>query len=176
MKVAVGSKNPVKINAVKIAFQKVWPEEEWVVEGIEVASGVTKQPMSTRESIKGATNRAKRALRALQADFGVGLEGGLQKVGKEWFDAGWMVVIDKVGKKGLGSTIHAHTPPRLMEHVFEGRELGEACDIVFGRVNSKHAEGQFGLMTKNVITRTSGYVDGIVIALARFIHPHLYES
>ena len=64
MRVAVGSTNPAKIKAVKAAFQKVWPDKKWVVEGVEVKSGVSDQPMSTSESIKGATNRAKRSLKA----------------------------------------------------------------------------------------------------------------
>lgn len=38
MKVVVGSTNPVKINAVKLAFEKVWPNEKWEVTGIKVSS------------------------------------------------------------------------------------------------------------------------------------------
>src|SRR3989344_4029632 len=95
MKVAVGSKNPVKIEAVKRAFEIIWPEKKWDVLGVEVSSGVSNQPMSDLESIKGATTRAKRAIKALKADFGVGLEGGLQKIKKDWFDCGWIVVINK---------------------------------------------------------------------------------
>lgn len=45
-KVAVGSKNPVKVDAVRIAFERVWPEEKWVVEGAEVKSEVSKDRKS----------------------------------------------------------------------------------------------------------------------------------
>jgi len=51
MKVAVGSKNPVKIACVKEAFEKAFPDIAWEVEGVEVASGVADQPMSDIESI-----------------------------------------------------------------------------------------------------------------------------
>jgi inosine/xanthosine triphosphatase len=175
-KVAVGSKNPVKIEAVRIAFEKVWPEEKWVIEGIEVNSEVSSQPMSDEETIQGAKNRALKALSGLSADFGVGLEGGLHQIGDQWFDTGWMVIIDKSGKEGIGSTVRAHTPHKMMEFVHKGIELGEACDILFNRKNTKHAEGQFGLLTKNLVTRTSGYVDGIIVALASFINPELFEK
>lgn len=175
-KVAVGSKNPVKIEAVRIAFEKVWPNEEWLVEGIEAQSEVSSQPMSDEETIKGAKNRAQKALKELKADFGVGLEGGLHKIGEHWFDTGWMSIVDKNGKEGIGSTIRAHTPQKMMDLVHKGVELGDACDIIFKRKNTKHAEGQFGLMTNKHITRTSGYVDGVVIALAAFINPKLFEE
>lgn len=174
MKVAVGSKNPVKIEAVRLAFEKVWPDKKWVVEGVEVGSGVSNQPMSDLESIKGATTRAKRAINVLKADYGVGLEGGLQKIKNEWFDCGWIVVIDKNGGMGIGSTIRMRTPKRMMEMVKKGMELGEVNDLIFRRVNSKQEEGHFGLMTKNVLTRTSAYSDGVVAALSYFLHTHLF--
>ena len=53
MKIAVGSENPVKINAVKHAFKLVWPKKKWEVIGVKVTSGVSDQPMSDVESIKG---------------------------------------------------------------------------------------------------------------------------
>lgn len=54
MKVAVGSLNPVKIEGTRAAFEALWPEEQWDVEGVNVNSGVSDQPMSDGESIKGA--------------------------------------------------------------------------------------------------------------------------
>lgn len=64
--------------------------------------------------------------------------------------------------------------PRMMKLIREGMELGEANDRLFGRTNSKQAEGHFGLMTKNAITRLDGYRDGVIVALSRFLHPHLF--
>lgn len=174
MKVAVGSKNPVKIAAVKEAFEKVFPEEQWEVEGIEVSSGVPDQPMSDEESITGARNRANRSLKDLNADYGVGLEGGLQEINGLWFDNGWIVVMNKKGAEGVGSTVKMPTPAKLMDLIHQGIELGIANDMVFKTKNSKHAEGHFGLMTKNAITRTSGYRDGVIAALSRFVHPDLF--
>lgn len=50
MKVAVGSENPVKIQAVAEAFEKVWPKKKFEVIGTKVPSGVSDQPMSDEES------------------------------------------------------------------------------------------------------------------------------
>lgn len=174
MKIAVGSTNPAKIEAVKEAFQKVWPKKKWEVIGVDVKSVVSNQPMSDTESIKGAISRAKQALKKSKADFAVGIEAGIHQIGKYWFDCGWMVVIDKEGNEGIGSSIRMHTPPRMIKMVREGKEIGEINDIIFKVKNSKHGIGHFGLMTNGAVNRTSAYTDGIISALARFINPDLY--
>ena len=176
LKVSVGSKNPVKIEAARLAFEKVFPEIKWEVAGVDVPSGVSDQPMSDAESIKGATNRAKRALKKLKTDYGVGLEGGLNQINNDWFDCGWAVIVDKKGNRGIGSTARIQTPPSMMKLIHDGLELGVVNDIIFKKTNTKHGDGHFGLMTKNAITRTSGYRDGVFMALARFIHPNLFED
>lgn len=174
MKIAVGSKNPVKIEAVHLAFQSLWPDQEFIVEGVSVPSGVSDQPMSDEESIKGARNRARQALEITNFDYGVGLEGGLHQIGEHYFNCGWIVVIDKNGNEGIGSTVKILTPPRILKFVKEGLELGDANDVVFGKTNSKQGEGHVGLMTKNIITRSDGYKHGVIVALSRFIHPDLF--
>lgn len=174
MRVAVGSKNPVKIAAVREAFTKVWPEKSFVFEGVDISSGVTDQPMSDEESFTGARNRAERAMKALDADFGIGLEGGLQNIGEKWFDSGCIVVLDKHYKEGRASSIRMETPPKMMELVQQGIELGIADDMIFKEENSKHGEGHFGLMTNGLISRQHGYADAVVAALAAFLHPELF--
>lgn len=174
MRIAVGSTNPVKIEATKIAFKKVWPKEKWEVYGHKVPSDVADQPMNDLETITGAKNRAQRALEINQDDFGVGIEGGLQQIGDDWFDCGWMVVINREGVIGIGSSARVSTPPKMMKEILAGKELGVVIDNFFQTTNAKQLQGHFGLMTNNAITRTSGYVDGIVMALARFMHPQLY--
>ena len=141
MKIAVGSKNPVKIACVKEAFEKVFPDIAWEVEGVDVASGVPDQPMSDVESITGARNRAQGARDALGADYGVGLEGGLQEIENNWFDSGWIVIVDAAGNEGMGSTIRMLTPEKMMEMIKGGMELGHVNDKLFGVENSKHGDG-----------------------------------
>lgn len=174
MKVAIGSTNPVKISAVKKAFKKVFPNKKFIFIGVEVSSGVSHQPMSDLETVKGATNRAKRSLKKTHADFGVGLEGGIQKIGDKWFDCGWIVVLDKSGKEGIGSSIRMHVPKKMMKHVHKGMEIGHIDDMLFKTQNSKKGKGHFGLMTKGIITREDGYIHACVSALSRFLHKNLF--
>ncbi len=175
MKIAVGSKNPVKIAAVREAFLAVFPKSQCEVIGVEVSSGVSNQPLSDKESITGAKNRAHKARAHLQADYGVGLEGGLHKIDNMWFEAGWIVVVDKTGKEGIGASIKMLTPKKFITLIKKGIELGIATDMIFNKKNSKQHEGYFGVMTKGAITRTKGYKDGVIAALARFLQPEVFE-
>lgn len=172
-KVIVGSTNPVKINSVGEAFSMVFPKISWEVTGVDVASGVSNQPNSNEESIHGARNRAKHALMKGKADFSVGLEGGLENISGLWFTRAWIVVQSKIGDEGIGSTISMYVPSEVMRLIEKGVELGHANDKVFGMKNSKHAGGHFGLMTNNIITREKAYTDGIISALAVFLHKDL---
>ncbi len=172
--IAVGTTNPVKINAVTSGFKRVWPKTVWNCTGIEVNSGVSDQPLSDEETINGAINRAKAAISKLDAEYGVGLEGGVHKINGQWFDCGWIAVIDQKGAIGLGSTARIIVPEVMVEYLMRGKELGDVIDLFFNQKNSKQNQGHFGLMTKNTITRTSGYSDGVVMALARFINPQLF--
>ncbi len=173
--IAVGSKNPAKIEAVLNAFQTVWPEDHWVIEGYDVPSGVSDQPMSDQEAIRGAVERAGAALKMCDADFSVGVESGLQKVGSAHFGCGWIFIIDKTGKWGIGSSARVIIPEKMMDIVKTGKECGDATDILFGVENSKQNNGYFGLVSNDTVTRASAYTHGVIFALAPFLHEDLFE-
>lgn len=175
MIVAIGSTNPVKIQAVKSAFKKVFTSKKFKFVPIEVNSGVSKQPTSDLESIRGARNRAEIAIKKAKADFGVGLEGGLQKIGKNWFDCGWIVVINKNGIEGIGCSIKMQTPDKMMKLIIKDQELGDVDDMFFKTKNSKQKQGHFGLMTKNKIVRAKAYEHAVISALVRFINPKIFD-
>jgi inosine/xanthosine triphosphatase len=173
MLIAVGSLNPSKLEAVRLGFLAYFPEQKCAIMGTAAVSGVSDQPMSPKESLAGARARAKNALAlAPEASFGVGLEGGLEHLEGHWFDRGWIVVLDREGREGIGSTIGMPVDPEAMRLVLEeGMELGTAADKVFGTVNLKLAQGHFGFMTKNLITRATGYRDAVIVALSHLKHP-----
>ncbi len=52
--------------------------------------------MSDAETMDGAIQRARNALREDPlATYAVGLEGGVQKIGDNWYESGWIAVIDR---------------------------------------------------------------------------------
>lgn len=175
IKVAIGSKNPVKLQATKNAFMFVWPDKDFEFISVETNSGVNDQPMSDEETIKGAESRAKQAQEKIKADFGVGLEGGICKINNQYFARAWMAVMDKNGDIGLGSTLSAPLPDKFMKLINDGVELGKAHDIITGRENTKQQEGYFGFISSNHITREKGYINAMIMALAKFKKPDIFE-
>lgn len=175
MKIAVGSKNPVKIKAVEEAFKKVFGDCEVVSK--DVNSGVSHQPFGEEEAIKGAINRARAALKECEADFGVGLEGAVREVaGKGYFETPWCAVLDNKGKIGLGSAGSMELPEKAIIEIKKGKELGEVIDEFSGIENSKQKMGAFGYFTNGVVDRQSAYVQMVVFALARFLKQELYDK
>jgi inosine/xanthosine triphosphatase len=173
--IIIASNNPVKINATKNGFPKMFSDETFKVKGVSAPSEVADQPMSEEETLRGATNRVENVSRANpNADFWVGIEGGLQEINGGMEAFAWVVVKSKDGKIGKARTGSFFLPEKIVELIKQGKELGEADDIVFGRTNSKQANGAVGILTGDVLTRTMYYEGAIILALILFKNPNLY--
>ena len=171
MKIVVSSLNPVKVAAVREAFSAQFPENELDLQSVSVPSGVADQPMSDDETRRGAVNRAANARASVpEADFWVGLEGGLDLFDGKLMAFAWMAIS---GPRGFVSETRSATlplPPAVQELVEKGLELGEANDRVFATVNSKQAGGAYGLLTDGRYTREDIYAQTLVLALVPFVH------
>ncbi|MDP3948934.1 MAG: inosine/xanthosine triphosphatase [bacterium] len=175
-KIVVASKNPVKINATLSGFQKMFPEETFEIESVSVPSGVSDQPKNDSEIFQGAWNRANNASEAISdADFWVGLEGGIEEKNGDMEAFAWIIVKGKNGKFGKGRTGTFFLPPKVAELIKQGKELGEADDIVFQRKNSKQENGAVGILTGDVLDRTKYYAEAVIMALIPFKNEELYE-
>ena len=175
MKVLVGSRNPVKLEATKEAFFKYFDAVEVV--GISVNSKVSNQPIED-ETFAGARNRAfelKRIneARDLNAEFFVGIEGGIKKLFHRWFTFGVICIIDYKGKIGYGTSPFFELPSQITKELLEGKgmiELGDVMDNLIGEKNTKQKQGAVGYFTKGVMDRKRYYVDGLTVALIPFLN------
>ena len=119
----------------------------------------------------GARTRAIRAFEALpDADFWVGLEGGIEVMDEQLMAFAWMTVKGKAGDISEARSTTLPLPPAIKEFIESGMELGEANDKVFSTVNSKHRGGAFGLLTDGLHTRESIYTQTLVMALIPFVN------
>ncbi len=166
----------MKIEAALHGFKKMFPDEEFFIEGIAVPSSVSDQPQSDAETFLGARNRAQNASQERpDADFFVGIEGGIEEKNGEMESFAWVVIKARDNRFGKGRTGTFFLPPRVAELIKQGKELGEADDIVFQRTNSKQENGAIGILTGNIIDRTKYYTDAVVIALIPFKNQKLYD-
>ncbi|HLC46243.1 MAG TPA: inosine/xanthosine triphosphatase [Candidatus Nanoarchaeia archaeon] len=173
MKIAVGSSNPVKIAAAERAVRKVWPEAS--IFSFNAKSGVPDQPLSDEECITGAKNRASEALRMMGADFGIGIEAGVEDSEHGMLMIGWVAVIDKEGKLGLGGSGAILLPELIAEKVRKGGEVGPLADEFLGETNIKQKNGTVGALTGNLVTRTETLERAVTFALARFMSHGYYD-
>lgn len=176
-KVIIASQNPVKLSAVKRGFSKMFRQEKFDFEGISVPSGVQDQPMDNSTTLAGALNRANNAMAKVQnADYWVGIEGGIEKTGEREMQAFAWVVIRSRQYIGKGKTGTFFLPYEIISLINKGKELGEADDIVFGQSNSKQKNGAVGILTGNVIDRADLYSQGVVLALIPFKQTRYYSK
>jgi len=172
--VAVGSTNPVKIGAARAVIGRVALAAR--VEGISVSSTVRDQPWGDEETIRGARSRAVAAREALDAELGIGLEGGVVEDDDGLRTCAWAVVVDGRGREGRGGSLAMPLPPVVAELVRGGLELGHAMDRVAGTQNVKQAQGAVGLLTLGLIDRQGAYEALITYALAPFLVPQYWEG
>jgi inosine/xanthosine triphosphatase len=165
--VAVGSLNPVKIGAVHAVLARVAPHVR--VEGIAAASGVRDQPWGDDETIRGALTRAHAARAALDADWGVGIEGGVVDVREAVRTCAWVAIVGRDGREGVGGSLSLELPRGVAELVRGGMELGHAMDAVTGERDVKRGVGAVGILTGGLVSRQGAYETLVAYAMAPFL-------
>lgn len=174
-KVIIASQNPAKIKAVEIGFGRMFPEVEFIFEGASVISGVGLQPMSDDQTFAGALQRAYTAREQIEdAAFYVGMEGGVEEMEDELYAFAWVVVLGPDKLVGKSRTATFVLPPAVSELVREGKELGEADDIVFGTEESKATTGAVGILTHGLFDRAQYYSESVIMGLIPFKNHQLF--
>ncbi len=165
MLAAVGSDNPVKVNAVKRAFGAFFGEIP-EVKAVKVSSGTSPEPFYS-EVLRGAKNRAERAMEIVaRADFGVGIEGGVVRVAGVHYLGGLVYVVARDGTVGRGFSGLFECPPEILERLIRGEELGDVIAQLTGEPEAKRGKGAIGFLTGGAVDRTGLYEHGVLMALA----------
>ena len=168
MKLNIGTKNIVKIEAVTETISNYDFLKNATIECCEVESGVSSQPKTLEETIRGAQNRAQKAF--INCDLSIGMESGITPV--PYTKTGYMNFCICAIFDGqdfyLGSSSGFEYPKSVMKLVLEkGLEISDAF-LKAGLTKSKHigsTEGAIGLLTKGRFTRKDLTKQSIVNAL-----------
>jgi inosine/xanthosine triphosphatase len=187
--VAVGSTRRPKLNAVAEAVHAfdlvLSPGGEFEIAGFDVESGVSHTPSSCTELMRGARQRAEGLLHLLSAkseawSYFIGLEGGLDVIQegarRRVFLESWAYVTD--GTRGhFGRSGGVELPEALAHQVLdEGVELSIAIDKFAGAVGIRDAQGAWGILSGNLITRQEAFRVAVVAAFAPFYNAKMYHS
>jgi inosine/xanthosine triphosphatase len=185
--IAVGSTRRPKLSAVTEAVQAfgpaLSPAAEFEVAGFEVESGVSHTPASRGELMRGARLRAEALVDLARVKRGawhyfVGLEGGLDVVpengGQRVFLESWAYVTDGV-RGHYGRSGGVEVPAALAREVLEkGLELSVAIDRFAGAAGIRDAQGAWGVLSGNLITRQEAFRVAVVAAFAPFYNAKMY--
>ncbi|KSW11342.1 hypothetical protein CF15_00265 [Pyrodictium occultum] len=171
--VAVGSSNPVKVNAVRRAIRLLCLAD---VHGVEVESGIPSQPLGLREIVLGAVNRAVNALRKLNADYGVGVEAGVIETTIEPLELQAAAIVDREERVTIGLSQAFPVPRDWMSKLRERIELGDIASRITRRADIGERLGLIGYLTGGHVTRTDLTYNAVVMALVPRLNPSLYTQ
>lgn len=187
--IAVGTTRKPKLAAVHEAISHITdvlaPGTLIEVIGVEVESGVSHTPTSREELMRGARQRAESlediAKRQNQPwNFFVGLEGGLEVIRESGerrvFLESWAYVSDaRYGHFGCSGAVEL--PPSLAEEVLAGgTELSVAIDQFAGAAGIRDAQGAWGVLTANKISRQESFRVALIAAFAPFYNRTMYRK
>jgi len=188
MTIALGSDRASKIMAVRASVAWIatidpsWTDANVVARRVE--SNVPSMPLTDWQLMQGAQERAfavRESLqsRRLEADIYVGLEGGFHSVSiaGEWhtFLRGWAYATN--GQRGaFGAAPSISVPPAIVKNVVEGRrELGVVIDEVTGGRDIRSKQGAWGVLSRDLVTRSMSFELALVAAFAPFYNPKFYS-
>jgi inosine/xanthosine triphosphatase len=169
LRVAVGTLNPIKVEAVRSVLSKMFVQVE--VMAVEVDSGVGKEPFEG-DVLKGAMNRARRCLG--RNDIGIGIEAGVYLEDDGLYDIQQCAVLDKMGWITHGHGLGFHYPPSIERMIRQGKSVGEACDQLFHLEKNGHKGGAIGLLTDGMLKRKELTEQSVLAAMVPRIRADLY--
>lgn len=172
---AVGTDNPVKVNAAKNALGRIVPTV--TTQKVNVDSGVPEQP-TDEEGPQGAVTRAKAALEeSNQPGLGIGIEAAIVTTDPtgQRHDVQYCAIADAQGRVTIGAGPGFPYPPRVLDALDRGDTVGEAFHKITGQEDIGQREGAIGVLTRGAATREELTEWAILAALTPRLRPDWYD-
>lgn len=164
----IGSFNKTKVNAVKAVFQTEY------IKSVDIASGVSKQPISNEMTRLGAMNRAKFGLEENEADYSIGLEGGVTFLDERLYLCNWGALVTATGKTYTASGGLIPLPAFFVEPILQGEELSTLMNKLTNEENVRSTEGAIGVFTNGLIKREQLYIYIVTLLKGQLLYEKNY--
>jgi len=148
IRIAVGSTNRVKVEAVRTVMERVYGNV--IVVQADVESGVPDQPTEL-ETRTGAVNRAVSALGS--NDLSVGIEAGVFPTEDGLYDFQYCAILDKNGKMTVGIGSGFRYPDDVAALISNGMTVSEAMHELYGDSEIGKRQGAVGLLSRGLLDR-----------------------
>lgn len=146
--IAVGSLNPVKVEAVRTVMEKVYGEVR--ITAVDVQSGVPPQPFGD-QTHQGSLNRARAALG--EHDMAVGIEAGVFEMLDGLYDIQHCSIVSSDGRETYGQGSGFRYPDDIADLVRSGLTVGDAVHEIHGDTDIGKRQGAVGLLSHGLIDR-----------------------
>jgi len=188
-RIALGSDRAPKIMAVRATIERIgkidsaWRDANVVARAVQ--TNAPAMPLTDWELMRGARDRALMVFDVLReqnlaANLYVGLEGGFHSISVdgEWhtFLRGWAYATD--GERGsFGMSPSIAVPDAIVKNVIGGkRELGLVIDEFAGARDVRSRQGAWGVLSRDLLTRSMSFEAALIAAFAPFYNSKLYSS
>ncbi|MDY0361313.1 MAG: inosine/xanthosine triphosphatase [Desulforegulaceae bacterium] len=174
MIICLGSKNPVKLKALKTGAMDFFEEKKIEFKNFEVPSLVSDQPIGLEETIKGASNRAINAFKNTQCFMGCGIESGIFKDPLENIYYNTTVCALYNGQKifkGIGPAFRL--PDKTAGYLInDNMELDEAVQKSGYTMNKRigYSEGLIGILSNGKVDRMKYTIPAVQMAFISFVN------
>ncbi|MHB8633596.1 MAG: pantetheine-phosphate adenylyltransferase [Thermoplasmatota archaeon] len=178
IRIAVGSQNPVKLEAVQQEVARLFPGVATMVRGFPVRSGVHEQPEG-RATLEGARNRAAGAAKAAVPegfDYAIGIEAGLVRMpGEEGHhEVQACIVTDRLGESTSGWGPAFRYPEWVARRALNGEMVSAILGPLADQRDLGATTGAIGWLTDGRLDRVALTRAALVMAFVPRIRRHLY--
>jgi inosine/xanthosine triphosphatase len=164
VQIHVGTRNPLKVEATRAAFVKVFPDLPLDVIAVPVGTGLPPQPFG-RQVVEGAMRRARRAL--TDADFGVGIEAGLMRFPgtKRYLSVQFCAIVDAAERMTVGHGPGFELPQGVEAKLLQGSTLNREMSRLAGIPEIKESIGAVGYLSGGRVDRLAITREAVLMAL-----------
>jgi len=165
LKIALGSVYKQKIDYLKEVLNELGLKASIIP--VEVKSGISSQPLTSKETKQGSINRAKEALKKInEAHCGLGIEVGYQKNSSNKYEIlCWVTIIDKEGNQ-ISSQSHRFLLPKFHQDILKKKKyLGNYVRDYLKTSNEKIIQ-EIGIIIRD---RKPFIVNALYNALLRYL-------
>ena len=179
MLILLGSKNPSKLYALKMALKKLQLANAEIITA-DVKSNVPSKPIGF-EIVRGCENRnagLKEYAKAnkIKYDYICSIEGGfsIDENGLP-FVVTYAVVEDNLGNKSTGKSLGVRINREMFRYIRENGSLNEAIEKINSNKNNKQSQGITGYLSNGIISRAEVDKDAVISAFIPLIFQYNYK-
>ncbi len=158
--IAVGSMNPVKVEAVRSVMERIYGEVR--ITAVDAPSGVPPQPFGD-QTHQGSLNRARSALGS--HDMAVGIEAGVFEMLDGLYDIQHCSIVSSDGRETYGQGSGFRYPDAIAEEVRGGMTVGDAIKKVYGDRDIGRRQGAIGLLSRGLLDRKTLTEQSVMAAM-----------